>query len=68
MTLIIASLHDNHLTENYGGDQFNAIDPTRQRLGHPIGICLLNPVAANPLRTLPFALLLSKDQPNKKSF
>jgi len=34
----------------------------------PVGGCLLNVIAANPLRTLPFALLLSKNKPDKKCF
>ena len=68
MALIIASLHDNHLTENSGGDQRNAIDPIGQSLAYPIGTCLLNAITANPLRALPFALLFGKDQPDKKCF
>jgi hypothetical protein len=68
MALIIASLHDNHLTENCGGDQRTAIDPKELRLVRPQAVCLLNPIAADPFRTLPFALLFGKDQPDKKCF
>jgi hypothetical protein len=61
-------MYDNHLTENYGGDQRAAIDPKGGYLMQRQAFCLLNAVATYPLRSLPFTLLFSKDQPDKKCF
>lgn len=64
----MALLHDIHLTENEEGYQFKAIDPTSGLLALPLAMGLFNLITADPLRTLPFALLFSKDQPDQKGF